>query len=514
MSRRKHQIEAFFQQGRQLHAAGRLPEAEQVYRQILAVAPRHADSLHMLGVLAMQVGQPKGALQCIDQALAVQPDVAIFHVNRAAALLALGDAAAAVEGCRTALRHKRNCAEAFQVLGHALADLGRPEEAVAAYQDALKHGPNLPDLHNNLGLALRRAGRAEDAAAALRQAVARAPQDELAHSNLAGVLKELGELDAAEQHYRTALARRPDDAMLRFNLAVVLLLAGRWDAGWDAYEARFGAGVSRLPALPQPRWTGEKLAGRTLLVRAEQGFGDMFQFCRYLPAITGGRVVLEVHQPLRRLMASLHGPDAVIGVDDARPAFDLQIPLLSLPRLFPPPDPTPYLQAEPALVADWRERIGAEGFRIGIAWQGNPSSEAEFGRSVPLRHFAPLAALPGVRLISLQQRHGTEQLAEVPFADRIETPALDAGGDAFVDTAAVMQSLDLIVTSDTAIPHLAGALGRPTWVALKHVPDWRWMLGRPDSPWYPTMRLFRQPSRGNWDAVFADIAQAVRSRTG
>ena len=510
MSRRKHQIEAYFQQARQLHAAGRLAEAEQAYRQILAAAPTHADSLHMLGVLALQIGQPQGALGCLDQAIALQPTTAIYRVNRAAALLALGQPPQAAEECREALRRKPNCAEALQVLGHALCDLGRPEDAVAAYQDALRHNPNLPDLHNNLGLALRQADRPEEAAAALQQAVARAPRDEQAQSNLAGVLKELGRLDEAEALYRAALRRHPNDATLHFNRAVVLLLAGHFRDGWEEYEWRFGAGVAQLAACAQPRWQGEPLDGRTLLVRAEQGFGDMFQFCRYVKLIGGGTVILEVHPPLRRLLAGLAGPKSIVGVGDEPPAFDLHIPLLSLPRLFDPPPALPYLAAERALVAAWRERIGSAGFRIGISWQGNPASQAEFGRSIPLRHWAALAAVPNVRLISLQKHHGVDQLATTGL--RLETPELDAGPDGFVDSAAVMQSLDLVVTSDTSVAHLAGALGRPVWVALKHVPDWRWMQGRPDSPWYPTMRLFRQKRRGDWDSVFADMARELAER--
>jgi Flp pilus assembly protein TadD len=510
MSKRKHAIEVHFQQGVRLHRAGRLAEAEQVYRQVLAAAPTHAETLHMLGVLALQSGQAGAALASIDRAIALRPAIAMYHVNRANALLMLGDKAAAVAACHEALRHKRNCAEAGQVLGHALADQGKTDAAIEAYRAALRHDPNLPGLHNNLGLALRQAGQLEDAATHLRQALAHEPSDVQAQSNLAGLLKELGRLDEAEALYRDALRQRPDEPGLHYNLGLVLLLAGRLDEGWPDYEWRFRAGTARIPDCAQARWQGEPLNGRTLLVRAEQGFGDTIQFCRFMPMVTGGHVILEVQPPLRRLVAGLQDVEQIVGAGEPLPDFDLYVPLLSLPHLLGfPPVTVPYLHAEPQLIAAWRERLDHDGFKVGIAWQGNPASQAELGRSCPLEALRPLAALPGVRLISLQKHHGLEQLATATTEMRLETPQLDAGPDAFVDTAAVMACLDLIVTSDTSIAHLAGALGRPVWVALQHVPDWRWQLRREDCPWYPSMRLFRQTRRGDWDDVFARIAAAA-----
>jgi Flp pilus assembly protein TadD len=506
MSKRKHAIEVHFQQGVRLQRAGRLAEAEQVYHQVLAATPSHAETLHMLGVLALQSGQAGAALANIDRAIALRPATAMYHANRANALLALGEKEAATVACHEALRHKRNCAEASQVLGHSLGDQGKTDAAIEAYRAALRHTPNLPGLHNNLGLALRQAGQLEDAATHLRESLADEPSDVQAQSNLAGLLKELGRLDEAEALYREALRRRPDEPGLRYNLGLVLLLAGRLDAGWPEYEWRFHAGSAVIPDCAQPRWQGEPLDGRTLLVRAEQGFGDTIQFCRFVPLVPGGHVVLEVQPPLRRLVAGLQGVKRIVGAGEPLADFDLYVPLLSLPHLLGfPPLTAPYLRAEPQLVAAWREKLGHDGFRIGLAWHGNPASQAELGRSCPLESLRPLASLPGIRLINLQKHHGLEQLAAATEL-RIETPELDAGSDAFVDTAAVMASLDLVVTSDTSIAHLAGALGRPFWVALQHVPDWRWQLGREDCPWYPSMRLFRQTQRGDWDDVFARIA--------
>ena len=475
MSRRKHAIEAYFQNGARLHAAGRLHEAEQIYRQVLATAPTHADSLHMLGVLALDTGHPQVALDLIERAIALRPTAAAYHASR----------------------------------GHALSDTGRAPEAVADYQKALRLKPDLIDAHNGLGLALRLAGRLEDAADALQQAVRRAPQDSHARGNLGGVLKELGRLDDAEAQYRAALSRHPQDAVLHFNLAVVLLLKGDFTAGWEEYRWRFKAGAARIPACSQPEWNGEPLGAHRLLVRAEQGMGDTIQFCRYLPLVAKrGAVTLEVQPGLQQLLAPLGVP--VIAVGEAPPPFDFYCPLLSLPRIFGMTAPAPpYLTAQSDRVARWRERIGTHGRRIGIAWQGNPTAAVERGRSMPLREFLPLAHVPGVRLISLQKHHGLEQLAQAGVPVETLGEDFDPGPDAFIDAAAVMQCLDLVITSDTAIAHLAGALARPVWVALKHVPDWRWILDRSDSPWYPTMRLFRQKTRDDWRGVFDDMAREL-----
>lgn len=515
MNRAMHAIEAHYQNGLKLHSAGRLPEAEQAYRQVLAAQPAHADAMHMLGVLASQCGQPQAALACLDRAIVLKPSAPLFHVNRAAALLALRQLDAAEAACREALRLKRNCAEAYQVLGHLLCDLNRPEEAATAYREALRLNPRLPDLQNNLGLALRLAGRLEDAVVALRQAVRQAPRDPGAHGNLAGVMKELGRLEEAEACYRAAIGVQPDDAAAHLNLGIVLLLAGRYGEGWQEYAWRFRAGAVRIPACDKPRWGGEPLDGRVLLIRCEQGLGELIQFCRYvLMAAERGSIIFEVQPGMRRLIASVIGPERTVQAGDALPAFDVWCPMLDLPLLLGMDAPMPpYLGADPQQVAKWRERIGAEGRKIGIVWQGNPTAAVERGRSIPVREFLPLAQVPGVRLISLQKYHGLDQLANLPEGLRIELLGddFDAGPDAFADTPAVMQCLDLLVTSDTSVAHLGGALGRPIWVALQQIPDWRWEISGEHCRWYPSMRLFRQTQRGDWAGVFARVAQELEA---
>lgn len=504
MSRRSQQLESFFRQGQQRHIAGRLAEAEQIYRQVIAAAPRHADALHALGALALQAGRPDAAETFLSQAIALRP-TADFQLTRANALLALGRPEEAAQCCRAILKARPKSAEACQVLGHALSDSGQSDAAVTAYREALHLNPTLADIRNNLGSALRQANRLEEAEQELRLA----PPEAVSLANLSSVQKERGAFADAEATLRRALDLAPADPILRYNWSLLMHLLGRTAEAWDGWEQRFRAGAVLARTFTQPQWRGDALGNRTLLVHAEQGLGDVIQFSRYLPALEG-RVVFEAPPRLIRLLSTNRAMPLMVPAGATPPKFDVVVPLLSLAaRTDIVPAAPPYVFAEPDRVALWRDRIGQTGFCIGIAWQGFSGRHEDKGRSFPLAHFAPLAAIPGLRLISLQRGEGEEQLASSTLP--VETlDGLDHGPDAFVDTAAVMETLDLVITSDTAIAHLAGALGRPVWVALRRVPDWRWMLDRTDSPWYPSMRLFRQTTDGDWGSVFAAMAQALR----
>jgi Flp pilus assembly protein TadD len=503
MSKRSQQIDVLFRQGQQLHVSGRLAEAETIYRQILAAAPRHAEALHALGALAIQAGRPDGADALLLQAIALKP-AATFQLTRAAALLALKRPEDAAAVCRIVLRGQRNHPEAQQVLGHALIDCGQPEAAVEAYRVAMRLKPALPDIHNDLGTALRHAGRLAEAEAELRLA----PPEPAALVNLSSVQKERGAFAEAEATLRQALMKAPGDPVLQYNWSLLMLLLGRTEAAGEGWEARFRAGAVPPRGFTQPQWRGEPLGDRRLLVHAEQGLGDVIQFSRYLPGIAG-TVVFEAPPRLMRLLSGNPAMPPMVPAGGSLRGFDVVAPLLSLMvRVETPPEPASYLFAEPAIAARWRDRIDGSGFRVGIAWQGFSGRREDKGRSVPLAVFRALADVPGVRLISLQKGEGEEQIPDAGF--KVETlDGLDDGPDAFIDTAAVMMNLDLIVTSDTSIAHLAGALGRPVWLALRRVPDWRWMLDRVDSPWYPAMRLFRQSGDGDWLPVFAAMAGAL-----
>ena len=514
MSKRKHQVDAAYRQVHQLHAAGRLAEAEAGYRQILAAFPRHADSLHMLGVLALQTGHSAAALAMVDQAIVQAPSVAIYHVNRASALLALQRPAEAEAACRHALRLKRNSAEAYQTLGHALSDQGQPRPAIEAYQEALRLNPALPDLHNNLGLALHEASRLQEAVEFLRTALRNAPHDVAAAGNLAGVLKDLGRLPDAEALYRELIRRNPADAVARYNLGVMLLVAGRHEEAWPEWEWRFRADPALARRFDGPFWAGEPLAGRTLVVHAEQGMGDMLQFSRYVPLLPrDGRVVLEAHPPLVSLLRQLSGVDEVIGTGAPLPPHDLRVPIMSLPlalgltRPADIPADVPYLRADPAKAAYWRQRLEAEpgrGLRVGVAWAGNAERmRMDRRRSVSWQAMAPLQDVPGVQLVSLQKGEAASQLPPGAIPDWTDQLA------DFSDTAALIEALDLIIAVDTAVIHLAGVMGKPVWLLNRFDTCWRWELGQDGTRWYPTLRQFRQSEPGGWDDVITRVKQAL-----
>jgi tetratricopeptide (TPR) repeat protein len=534
------------------HQAGRFQAAEQIYRQILAAEPNHADALHLLGVLAYQAGRYDEAIAYINQAIALCGNMSAFHNNLGNALKDQGkplEAAAAyrrvlelepdhlparnnlglvlssqgrpeeaVQCYRGVLDRAPDFVEAHYNLGNALTDQGKLDEAVASYHRALERKPDYAEVHNNLGTALLYQGKLDEAVACYCRALELRPDWPEAHYNLGTAFKDQGKLDAAASSYHRALEPRPDYAEAHLNRAFTWLLAGDWQRGWPEYEWRWRMKDYLARPLSQPLWCGEPLVGRTILLHAEQGLGDTIQFIRYAPLVKrlGATVVVECQKLLAGLLEGCAGVDRLIEQGDPLPAFDVHAPLLSVPGIFKTttasiPAAVPYLHARPALVENWRVELSdLGGFRIGITWQGNPKFRRDRLRSIPLRFFSPLAEVPGVRLISLQKGAGSEQLAE--FAGRAAVVELGSRLEHFQDTAAVMNNLDLVITSDTAAAHLAGALGIPVWVALSFAADWRWLLDRRDCPWYPTMRLFRQPTLGDWAAVFAEIRQALGQR--
>ena len=332
---------------------------------------------------------------------------------------------------------------------------------------------------------------------------------------------ELGRFDEAMVCFNRCVALQPDfDGAFR-NRGILKLLLGDLAGGWPDYERRRPGPTEREFAPIAPDWLGEDLAGKSLLVSDATGLGDAIQFIRYLPMVAarGARVSFLGNKRLFRLFGPLASQIELLSALPTGREFDFHCKLLSLPgllhtRMDTIPAPIPYLQAEPDRIAKWAARVGDNGFRIGISWKGNPSRTIDAGRSVPLAEFAAIARLPGVRLISLQKRYGLEQLQSLPDGMQVESPGddLDDGDDAFVDSAALMHHLDLVISSDTSTLHVAGALGRPAFLALKFVPEWRWFLNRDDTPWYPSVRLFRQPQRDDWSSVFKNMADAIQER--
>ena len=402
--------------------------------------------------------------------------------------------------------------------GISLSHQGRYAEAVVEFEQARRQRPDLPELAIRLCNELAAQGERDTAAALLRTIVEADPAYAGGWLNLGVLHYEQGRYEAALACYERAQAIDPGFALAHYNEGLIRLLMGDFARGWAKYEWRLR--LKHAPALPpgfsQPRWTGEDLAGGTLLLHAEQGLGDTIQFCRFVAqAARRARVILSVPPPLIRLLSGLPGIAGFVRHGEPIPPFDRYCSLPSLPYLFGTTAETvpaiPYLAAEPAAVAAWRDRLPSAGCRVGIVWQGNPKAELDRGRSFPLACFEAIARLPGIALVSLQKGAGLEQIEAL--SGRVPVTALgadfDNGPDAFIDTAAVIAQLDLVIACNTSVAHLAGALGRPVWLALRCWPDWRWQLDRDDSPWYPSLRLFRQARDGDWTETFDRITAAL-----
>jgi hypothetical protein len=404
-----------------------------------------------------------------------------------------------------------------------LFDKRQFDEAAELAERAVRLNPGGAPAHQVLGLVALERARPREAIPRLKRALALRPDLVPSHNGLGQCHYLLGELDRALEHYDTAIFLRPDYAVGHFNRALVWLKQGRFREGWAEYEWRWACGLVKGPEVPCPRWDGSPLDGRSIFIHTEQGIGDVLQFARLLRTLeaTSGRVVLACQKPLHALLRSLPDVDEWFPVDEpGKITFDLYSPLLSLPWLLGIDEATlprdvPYIAAEPDRVERWGRRIEElPGFRVGLCWQGSPTFKTDSLRSIALEEFAPLAGVPAALLVSLQKGPGVEQIE--PNRERVPLRTFaDLDQDAaMVDSAAIMQHLDLVITSDTAIAHLAGALGRPVWVLLQVGCDWRWLADRADSPWYPTMRLFRQRVFGDWSGVFNEVVEALRAEIG
>jgi Flp pilus assembly protein TadD len=501
----------------------KLDQAVASYQQALGLKPDYLDAHNNLGTVLAKQGKLDEAVASYQRAIQLNPSSPGAHNNLGLSLAKQGKLDLAAASYEQALRLEPDDPEAHNNLGMALGRLNRLDEAAARFRQALGLKPDHAEAHNNLGSVLEKQDKLEEAAACFHDALGLKPDYPEAHNNLGIVRWKQGRLDDAVASYGQALDFQPDYPEADWNRGLAWLTMGRLEQGWPGYERRWKCKeFGTMPPFQAPLWDGSPLDGRTILIHAEQGLGDTLQFIRYIPLVRerGGRVIMMCQPPLLRLLAGVPGIERLMPHGDPPPEFHLHVPLLSLPRLFGTtlesvPARVPYLHAEPQLVEAWRDRLGAyPGFKVGIAWQGNPKFRMDRARSMPLAQFAPLARVPGVHLLSLQKGVGREQLA----APERRFPVTDLGGQldettgAFMDTAAAMKNLDLVVTSDTAIAHLAGALGVPVWVALQDIADWRWLMDREDSPWYPTMRLFRQTRPGGWEDVFERIALALLRR--
>lgn len=507
--------------GTVLHALNRLNESVAAYEKALACNPDYAEAHNNLGAVLIALERPTEAIPHFERAVALKPGYAAAHNNLGTALQSLERHAEALPSHETALALNPDYPDAHNDLANALGALGRHAEGIAHYERAIELRPNYPEAFNNLGNALQSLGRLEEAIACYHKALALRPDYFGVYSNLGNIFVAMNRHAEAIALYTKALAIKPDFAQAQFNEGLARLVLGDFAEGWSKYEWRWlhrGSGLHK-PDLRQPMWVGDQdLAGKTILLYAEQGFGDTLQFVRYVPMVArrGGRVVLHVQKPLASLLAAMPGVAAVCIQGDPLPPLDCHCPLMSLPLLLHTrfetiPAEVPYLAAPAKALARWRSRLRpGRGLQVGLVWAGSTTHRNDHNRSVPLDLLRPLLATPDVRFISLQKEiraRDAELLRSFRGVKLIGDQLTDFG-----DTAAVVSQLDLVITADTAVAHLAGALGKPVWIMVPFSPDWRWLVGRADSPWYPTARLFRQKATGDWRSVVTPLHKALKQR--
>jgi tetratricopeptide (TPR) repeat protein len=496
--------------------AGRFAEAETCYQRVLATQPDHADALHLLGVVAHQVGRHDLAVELIGKAIKRNGLNPIYFSNLGVVLKDQGKLDEAMTAYRQAIRIKPDYAEPYSNLGYALWEQGKLDEAVVACRQAIRLKPALAEAHSNLGIALKDQGKLDEAVTACRQAIRIKPDFADAHSNLGIALKDQGKLEDAVAACREAIRFRPDYAEAHWSEALLSLLIGDFERGWTKSEWRWKSPSSGLLRrnFAQPLWLGaETIEQKTILLHSEQGLGDTIQFCRYVPLVAarGARVILEVEEPLRQLISGLAGVSQCVSKGEALPHFDLHCPLLSLPlafgtRLDTIPSTTPYLRA-PTHGQDWEKQLGPKVRpRIGLAWSGNPRHRDDRKRSVELNAMLPLLDVAATFVALQRDVRAGDEAALKERSDILNLGPLLAS---FAHAATLISHLDLVISVDTSVAHLAGALGCPVWVLLPFVPDWRWLLGRDDSPWYPTARLFRQTAPGEWRGVVNRVRAAL-----
>ena len=504
---------------------GRLDDSVACYRRAAELDAGHVDAHNNLGNVLARQGRIAEAVAAYQRCIVLCPDRAEPYNNLSAALLELDETVAALRAGRQALVLRPDNAEAENNLGNALLELRRSEAAVAAFRRAISLRPGFAEAGTNLSAALIDAGDADAAIATCRQTIATDPGSPGCYNNHGNALRAVGKLDEAAAVLARAVSIAPDDAQAHYNLSAVLLKQGRFEQGWAEYEwrRRTRQALARNEVFDRPEWDGAPLAGKTIVLHGEQGFGDVLQFARFAPLVAaqGGRVVLRVYPPLVRLLRSLPNVAAVISLDADLPGYDCHLPLMSVPHVIGTrqaalPADVPYLRTDPVAVEAWRRRLAAlPGRKVGLVWAGDPrpyhrgANLLDRQRSLDLDDFAGLAKIEGLCLISLQKGPPALQ-AKTPPADLSLLDFTDELAD-FADTAALMANLDLIISVDTSMAHLAGALAKPVWILSRFDGCWRWLQDRDDSPWYPTARLFRQPAPGAWPAVLRRLADALAS---
>lgn len=505
----------------QHHQAGRLEQAEVLYRLVLQNAPDHPVALHSLGVLFSQRGENQLAVELVRKAIASNPQMPQYYNTLGLVFEKLGKSDEAVKAYQEATRLAPDFAEAFHNMAIVLQSQGYLDAAIENCEKTMSIRPDYAHAYNTIGYCLDMQGRDDEAIENYSKAIQLAPDYTEAYNHLGTIHAAHGRFDEAIESYRCAIRIDPDYAEAHWNLAPALLVTGRLAQGFKEYQWRLSTDLGMLTYphhYEQPRWDGRPFVGKRLLVHYEQGLGDTINFVRYVPMVKqrGGTVILEVRKPLYNLLRGFEGVDELIEASfDSKPEvdFDLYVSLMDLPWIFGTtletiPADVPYIFADPAEVEFWRSRLSGPGFKVGIAWSGSPLYERNHLRACKLADFTKLSAINGVKLYALQKGQPANQIAAL--AGRIPVVNLGEQFDDFSDTAAAIENLDLIISTDTSVPHLAAAMGKPVWLLLCCASEWRWLLNRDDSPWYPTVRLFRQKQANQWDDVFSRVAEQLR----
>jgi len=461
------------------HQEGNLKEAKNIYEQILKHKPNHFDALQLLGILYGQINKKDKAIKLLELALQIKPDDAATLNNYGVILTEVNRTNDSYEVLDKATNIKPDYAEAYSNKGNTLKLLEKYDDAVKAYSKAIQLKPNYAEAYNNRGV----------------------------------IYKELSQMNLALKDLKKAISLKPDYPEANSTMGVTLLLTGNFSKGWEQYEWRWKdlSDPSVIRSFKQPLWDGKKsLKGKSILLYSEQGLGDTIQFSRYILLIKalGAKVILETHMELLNIVGSIDSNITVILMGQTLPHFDFQCPLLSLPLKFGTglkniPSPNRYIWADKRIVPKWKKKIGSQKKPlIGLAWEGNPLHKNDYNRSILLAELIP--HLPKkYEYIGLQKDIRESNLKTLKRSSMIDN--LIDNNVSMDDTAAIIENLDIVISVDTSVAHLSASMGKPTWILLPFVPDWRWLLNRNDSPWYKSVKLFRQEKRGNWELVFKDL---------
>lgn len=510
--------QAYNNRGIVLRDLAKLDQAIESFAKAIEVDLNFIEACTNLGSALREYGRADEALPFADRSIALAPDNPEAHNNRALVLRDLHRLDEALDSVDLAISLNPNYADALNNRGNILKDLGRWDDAFESFDRAIAINSNFAEAYYNRGIVLHGLRRFEEALSDSDRAVALAPESLDAHNNRGNLLKDLQHFSDAEAVYDRAIALNPEYASAHWNKALLKLLTGDFEEGWRLYEWRWKGPLKCAPRpFTQPLWLGDvPLAGKRLLVHAEQGLGDVIQFCRYIPLLEaqGAEVILEVPATLMRLLETLTGHPTLVAMGQPLPEFDLQCPIMSLPLAFKTtldmvPAAVPYLGAEESKRQFWRDRLGERRCkRIGLVWSGSRDHANDHNRSIALSLLAPLLELP-LEFHSLQKELRDADAAWLECNPRILQH--QAYLQDFSDTAALIAEMDLVISVDTSVAHLAGALGKPVWVLLPYAPDFRWLLERSDSPWYPSATLFRQPTAGDWGAVVQQLKEMLTS---